>query len=133
MKNTENICCLFYSDKSNLIYDKFSEELSKENEKKLQMLSYKFLGPLFLTAASGNGKRWIIESIESSLSLFQGRTLDVDIIQSFFNLNSSIESEEGEITHLSALIGSTHTEDINLIYRKMSQIIHASILQGRLV
>ncbi|MFX0072752.1 MAG: hypothetical protein ACFFAO_16840 [Candidatus Hermodarchaeota archaeon] len=135
MKDSESICCLFYSDEGNLIYDKFSEDLflSEEKEKQLRMLSYRFLGPLFLTAASSDGGKWIIESIESSLSLFQGRTLNVDILQSFFNLSSSMQTEDGEVTHLSALIGSSHTEDINLFYRKMFEIIHPSILQGKLV
>ena len=94
------------------------------------MLSYQFLGPLFFTAASGNGVNWKIEFIESSLSHYQNRTLDADVIQSFFNLNSSMETEDGN-TNLSVLIGSPYTEDINLIYRKMVEYIHPSIIQGK--
>jgi hypothetical protein len=41
-----------------------------------------------------------------------------------------METEDG-ITNLSVLIGSPYTEDINLIYRKMVEYIHPSIIQGR--
>jgi hypothetical protein len=133
MNENDLILGLFYSDQYNLIYDKFSKDLIIQKKERLKMLSYKFLGPLFFTAAGGNGGSWKIDLIESSLSLHQGRTLDVDILQSFFNLNSSIETEKGAITHLSALIGSPHTEDIDLIYRKLSKYIHPSIIQGNLV
>lgn len=130
MNGKELILGLFYSDESNLIYDIFSQDISVDLEENLKMLSYKFLGPLFFTAASGNGGNWKIEFIESSLSQYQNRTLDADVIQSFFNLNSSMETEDG-ITHFSVLIGSPYTEDINLIYRKMVEYIHPSIIQGR--
>lgn len=130
MNGKELILGLFYSDESNLIYDIFSQDISVDLEENLKMLSYKFLGPLFFTAASGNGGNWKIEFIESSLSQYQNRTLDADVIQSFFNLNSSMETEDGN-THFSVLIGSPYTEDINLIYRKMVEYIHPSIIQGR--
>ena len=130
MNGKELILGLFYSDESNLIYDKFSQDISEDLEENLKMLSYKFLGPLFFTAASTNGGNWKIEFIESSLSQYQNRTLDADVIQSFFNLNSSMETEDGN-THFSVLIGSPYTEDINLIYRKMVEYIHPSIIQGR--
>ena len=130
MNGQELILGLFYSDENNLIYDTFSQDLTEELENNLKMLSYKFLGPLFFTAASGNGSNWKIEFIESSLSQYQDRTLNADVIQSFFSLNSSIETEDG-ITNLSVLIGSPYTEDINLIYRKMVEYIHPSIIQGK--
>jgi len=135
MKDSEFILGLFFSDEYSLIYDniKFSEGLSQDAESNLKMISYKFLGPLFLTSANTSGTNWKIEFIESSLSLHQGRTLDVDIIQSFFNINSTIESEEGLPTHLSAMIGSPHTEDIKLLYDKLVEYIHPSIIQGRIV
>ena len=130
MNGKELILGLFYSNESNLIYDKFSQDITRELEENLKMLAYKFLGPLFFTAASGNGRNWKIEFIESSLSHYQDRTLDVDVIQSFFNLNSSMETEDGT-TNFSVLIGSPYTEDINLIHRKMVEYIHPSIIQGR--
>ena len=70
MYNNERILGLFYSDKDNLIFDKikFSEDLSEENKNNLDMVSYKFLGPIFLTTASNNEENWKIELIESSLS-----------------------------------------------------------------
>ena len=64
MNDKDLILGLFYSDEDNLIYERFSQDLSDESEKSLKMLSYKFLGPLFFTAASGNGSNWKIESID---------------------------------------------------------------------
>ncbi|MFX1257284.1 MAG: hypothetical protein ACFFAN_05470 [Promethearchaeota archaeon] len=137
MTEEKLILGLFFSDENNLIFDniKFSEDLLEENVENLKILSYKFLGPLFLTAASvsvDSGENWRIEYIESSLSLQRGKIADVDIIQSFFNLNSSINYEEGT-TYLSALIGSPHTEDLKMIYKKLVRYIHPSIIQGRIV
>jgi len=133
MTDEARILGLFYSDQDNIIYDKvkFSESLSNERKNELSMLSFKFLGPVFLTAASGSEEDWKIEFIESSLSLRRGVTLDVDIIQSFFSLNSSIKSEDG-ITNLFALIGSEYTEDINEIYNILAKYIHPSICQGKI-
>jgi len=132
MENVDLILGLFFSDENNLVFDniKFSESMSDDAREKLKMLSFKFLGPVFLTAASEEGKSWKIQFIESSLSLLQERTREVDIIQSFFNLNSSVESEHG-ITNLFALIGTPYTEDKKIIYKKMVEYIHPSILQGR--
>lgn len=134
MKNADTILGLFYSNENNLIFDKikFSENLSKEKDENLRMLSYKFLSPIFLTAASSKEANWKIDLVESSLSLYQGITKDVDIIQSFFNLNSSIELEGG-ITNLYALIGSPYTEDIKSIYKRLGKYIHPSIIQGKIV
>ena len=135
MKKSEFILGLFFSDENNLVFDniKFSEGLSKEAISDLKMTSYKYLGPLFLTSASTSRANWKIEFIESTLSLYQDISLDVDIIQSFFNLNSTVNSEEGLPTHLSALIGSPHTEDVKLLHDKLVEYIHPSIIQGRIV
>ncbi len=134
MKEADLILGLFYSDENNLIFDniKFSEMLTEENKNHINMLPYKFLGPLFLTAASSE-ESWRIGFIELSLSLRTERTYDIDIIQSFFSLNSSIESEEGLLTHLFALIGSPHTEDVKILHDKLIKFIHPSIIQGKIV
>jgi hypothetical protein len=132
MKYDDRILGLFFSDEDNLIYDhiKFSENLTESEKSQLNMLSYKFLGPVFLTAASSDGDEWNIKLIESSLSHYQGRISD--IMQSFFSLNSSISSGDG-ITHLFALIGSSYTEDLYDIYNILEKYIHPSIFQGRIV
>ncbi|MHA1488135.1 MAG: hypothetical protein ACTSRI_00355 [Promethearchaeota archaeon] len=134
MKSVSSIVGLFFSDEINLVYEniKFSGDLSPEKKEKLKILPFKFLGPLFLTAASTKEKNWKIEVIESSLSQYQETTIDVDVTQSFFNLNSSIESEDGK-TNLFALIGSPYTEDIKVIYDKIVNYIHPSIIQGKIV
>ena len=132
MKYDDRILGLFFSDEDNLIYDhiKFSENLTESNKNQLNMLSYKFLGPVFLTAASSDADNWKIKLIESSLSHYQGQFSDV--IQSFFSLNSSITSDDG-ITNLFALIGSPYTEDLYDIYNILEKYIHPSIFQGRIV
>lgn len=132
MNNDERILGLFYSDKDNLIYDKikFSEDLSEENKNNLDMVSYKFLGPVFLTTASNNEENWKIELIESSLSHYRGKISD--IIQSFFSLNSSVNSGDG-VTNLFVLIGSPYTEDIKDINDILANYIHPSIIQGKIV
>jgi hypothetical protein len=134
MNDKDKILGLFFTDKNNLIYEniKFSENLSEKSKNNLNMLSYKFLGPIFLTAASCNEDNWKIELIESSLSLHQGIILNPDIIQSFFSLNSSIKTDDG-ITNLFALIGSNYTEDIKYINNILSKYIHPSIIQGKIV
>ncbi len=132
MNDNDTILGLFFSDKNNLIYDniKYSEILSEESKNQLKMLSYKFLGPVFLTAASGNGDTWRIGKIESSLSHYKGKL--TDFLQSFFSLNSSIISEEG-VSNLFTLIGSPHTEDIKDIYDILTKYVHPSIVQGKIV
>jgi len=131
---TDYILGLFYSDENNLIFDsiKFFEDLSEDKLSQIKMLPYKFLGPVFLTAASGI-ESWRIDFIESSLSLYRGRAFDADILQSFFNVNSSLEITPGLMTHLFALIGSPHTEDVDLLLEKLTKYIHPSIIQGKLV
>ena len=106
--------------------------MSEDSINQIKMLPYKFLGPVFLTAASGS-ENWEINFIESSLSLPQSRSYDADIIQSFFSLNSTIEIAADQITHLFALIGSPHTEDVKLLYDKLVKFIHPSIIQGKIV
>ncbi|TFG25216.1 MAG: hypothetical protein EU532_11870 [Promethearchaeota archaeon] len=132
MKYDDRILGLFFSNEDNLIYDniKFSENLTDDKKNQLNMLSYRFLGPVFLTAAISNGDKWNITLIESSLSHYQGQVSDV--IQSFFSLNSSITSEDG-ITNLFALIGSPYTEDLNELYNILTKYIHPSIIQGKIV
>lgn len=132
--DTEIVLGLFYSDENNLIFDniKFSENLSENSINQLKMLPYKFFGPVFLTAASGK-ENWEINLIESSLSLLRKRNYDADIIQTFFSLNSSKELAEDQTTHLFALVGSPHTEDVKLLYDKLVKYIHPSIIQGKLV
>ncbi len=138
MKAHDLILALFFSDAYSLVFEniKLSEEstesLPESSRDDLKSLSLKFLGPLFLTANIEGGKNWKMESIESSLTLKQKITGDVDLIQSFFTLNSSLESE-GNMTNLFALIGSPYTEDIKLIYEKMVKFIHPSIIQGRIM
>ena len=134
MNDEELILGLFYADASNLVYDKikFSETFSEERKNELKMLSFKFLGPVFLTAASGIGNNWKIESIEATLSLSETKGVKANIIQSFFTLNSAIDHSEG-ITNLFALISTPFTEDTKLIYNEISHYIHPSIMQGKIV
>ncbi len=134
MKDEEIILGLFFADEDNLVFEniKCSENFSEEKKNELKMLSFKFLGPVFLTAASGIGNNWIIEFIESSLSLSDTDVYKADVIQSFFTFNSSIKSLDGN-TNLFALISTPFTEDIKLIHDEISQYIHPSILQGKTV
>ncbi len=128
------ILALFYANEDNLVFEsiKFSENFSREKRDELKMLSFKFLGPVFLTAASGIGNNWKIEFIESSLFLFHGRASEADVIQSFFTLNSSMETKDG-VTHLFVLISTAFTEDVKLIYNELLEYIHPSINQGKIV
>ncbi len=116
-----------------MVYEsiKLAEDLSKEKKESLKMISFKFLGPVFLTAASGK-EEWKMSFAESSLILFQEMSSNINVLQSFFCLNSSIETEDGN-TNLFALIGSPHTEDVSRIYEKLKKYIHPSIIQGRMV
>ena len=135
MDTKEIILGLFFSDEDNIVLDtiKFSKDLSEESKEQIKMLSFKFLGPLFLTAAAVEGDNWRIELIESNLSLHQMKLdQETDVIQSFFNLNSSMDTAEGESTNLFALIGSPYTEDIKDIYDRMVNYIHPSINQGKI-
>ncbi len=134
MQNEEIILGLFFADEDNLVFEniKSSENFSEEKKNELKMLSFKFLGPVFLTAASGIGNNWIIEFIESSLSLSDVEVYDASVIQSFFALNSSMRTLDGS-TNLFTLISTPFTEDIKLIHDEISKYIHPSILQGKIV
>lgn len=134
MKDTEIILGLFYSDENNLIHEKIksSSILSEESREKLKMISFKCLGPVFLTAASTEENNWQIEFIESSLMLRQKLATKSDVLQTFFNLNSSIQNSYGT-TNLFTLIGSPYTEDVDFIYDKMVRYIHPSIIEAKRV
>lgn len=134
MNDKEIILGLFYADEDNLVFDniKCSDDFSEEKRNELKMLSFRFLGPVFLTAASGIGNNWKIESIEASLSLRYSKAIEADVIQSFFTLNSSMDTLEGS-TYLFALISTPFTEDIKLIYDEISKYVHPSIMQGKVV
>lgn len=134
MKDQDIILGLFYSNEDNLVFDniKYSENFSDMKINDIKMLSYKFLGPVFLTAATSLGNSWKIEFIEASLSVRDTNVENVDVLQSFFTLNSSIEVQEGS-TNLFALISTPYTEDIKLLYDEISNYIHPSIIQGKIV
>jgi hypothetical protein len=134
MKDEEIILGLFFADEDNLVFEniKYSENFSEEKKNELKMLSFKFLGPVFLTAASGIGNNWIIEFIESSLSLSDTEVYSADVIQSFFAFNSSVRTLDGN-TNLFTLISTPFTEDIKLLHDEISEYIHPSILQGKIV
>jgi len=134
MKQEEIILGLFFANEDNLVFDniKYSEIFSDIKINDIKMLSYKFLGPVFLTAATGIGNNWKIEFIETSLSLRDNNIEEADVLQSFFTLNSSIETQEG-ITNLFVLISSPYTEDTKLIYDELSNYIHPSIIQSKIV
>lgn len=138
MKAADLILGLFYSDETNIVYDniKLSESVSKDltelNRKYLKMLSLRFLGPLFLTSKIEIGKGWKIELLEAFLSQYQDRTIDAEMLQSFFSVNSTIESE-GDFSNLFAIIGSPYTEDVKIIYNLITTYIHPGIVQSRIV
>ena len=134
MREENIILGLFYSDEDSLVFDniKFSEKFNDMKINDIKMLSYRFLGPVFLTAATGLGENWKIEFIEASLSLHDINIEEADVLQSFFTLNSSIETQEGA-TNLFALISTPYTEDIKLIYDEISKYVHPSIIQGKIV
>ncbi len=123
---------LFFANEHNLIFEniKISKVLSQIRKQELMLLPLKFFGPVFLTKAYSGTANWKIEFIESTLSFKKQDTMDTSIIQSLFNLNSSIETEDG-VTNLFAIIASPYTEDFNFIYKHMMEYIHPSILQVR--
>jgi hypothetical protein len=140
MVNTQNhimdnkgLIGLFFSDENNLIFKKIDHFKSLSDEKKieLEMLPFKFLGPVYMTDAENVAESWKIEFVESTLSLKQSGTSQADQLQSFFSLNSNLPSKNGEMTYLSAVISTPHTEDIKPLYEKMTEYIHPSIVQGQ--
>ncbi len=135
MKSHENIILgLFFADEDNLVFDniKYSDNFTDMKINDIKMLSYKFLGPVFLTAATSIGENWKIEFIEASLSLRGANVDEVDVLQSFFTLNSSIETQDGA-SNLFALISTPYTEDVKLLYDEISNFIHPSITQSKIV
>ena len=133
MKDQDIILGLFYADEDNLVFEniKYSEKFNDMKINDVKMLSYKFLGPVFLTAASNVGTNWKIQFIEASLSLRNSKEKYLNVLQSFFTLNSSVDTKEGS-TNLFALISTPFTEDIKLIYDEISNYIHPSIIQGKI-
>lgn len=123
---------LFFADENNIIYEniKFSKELTELKRQELMVLPLKFFGPVFLTKAYSRSFNWVIKFIESTLSFKTQDTEDTSIIQSTFNLNSSIITDKG-VTNLFSIIASPYTEDINFIYKKMADYIHPVLLQVR--
>ncbi|MHA1723446.1 MAG: hypothetical protein ACTSXH_01190 [Promethearchaeota archaeon] len=125
---------LFFSDENKLVYEKikYSREISVENVDQLKMLSFKFLGPVFLAESDVEFGQWKIELIESSFSLDIKNPSDIDVIQSFFGLNSCLETEQGT-TNLFTFIGSPYTEDLKLIHDELKRYIHPSIIEDRYI
>ncbi|MFX0021422.1 MAG: hypothetical protein ACFE9S_03795 [Candidatus Hermodarchaeota archaeon] len=134
MNDQDIILGLFYADEDNLVFDnvKYADNFSDMKINDIKMLSYRFLGPVFLTAASGVGYNWKIEFIETSLSVRDTNLDNTDVLQSFFTLNSSVDTRLGT-TNLFVLISTPFTEDVKLIYNKISNYIHPSIIQGKIV
>jgi hypothetical protein len=124
---------LFYSDENNLIfkYIKYIKPLSEEKKIELEMLPFKFLGPVYMTDAENISENWRIDLVEASLYLKQSRASEADQLQSFFSLNSNLPSINGEMTYLSAFISTPHTEDVKPLYERMINYIHPSIIQGQ--
>ncbi len=134
MGESDYILGLFYSDENGVVFDniKLSEDLTENRKAEMRMLPFKFLGAVFMTESSSSEAKWKIELIEATLSISAVSSDNVNIFQSFFNLNSSLDSGEGS-TNLYALIGSPYTEDIKVIFDNMINYIHPSIIQGKLV
>ncbi|MFX1364757.1 MAG: hypothetical protein ACFFCE_17530 [Promethearchaeota archaeon] len=135
MRSHEKIILgLFFADEDNLVFDhiRYSENFTDMKINDIKMFSYKFLGPVFLTAATTKGVNWKIEFIEASLALQDTAVDEADVLQSFFTLNSSEETKEGT-TNLFALISTPYTEDVKLISDEISKYIHPSIIQSKTV
>ncbi|MFW9989831.1 MAG: hypothetical protein ACFFC3_14360 [Candidatus Odinarchaeota archaeon] len=135
MRSHEKIILgLFFADEDNLVFDhiRYSENFTDMEINDIKMLSYRFLGPVFLTAATSMGGNWKIEFIEASLTLQDIAIDEADVLQSFFTLNSSEETQEGT-TNLFALISTPYTEDVKLISDEISKYIHPSIIQSKIV
>ncbi len=134
MKGLDKILALFYSDENNHVFDtvKYHKDFSTDQIKKIQTLPFKFLGPVFFSDAAPQTKNWIIDLVETSLTLDQNKISNPDILQTCFLLNSSKKFQEG-LTNLFCLVASPFTENIELINKKMRSYIHPSILQGKMV
>jgi len=134
MKNINAILGLFFADQNEMVYDKIkiSEDLTEERENNLKMLSFKYLGPVFLTEMCNDGNPWNIDLVESALLLQTQVSYNEKMFQSFFNINASNESEDGT-TNLSALIASPYTEDIKEITDELCEYILPAMTQGKIV
>ncbi len=131
MKVFDAILGLFFADDQEMVYDKIkiSEDISEERENNLKMLSFKYLGPIFLTQG---GNPWNIDFVESALMLQDQGSFNEKSLQSFFNINSSSETIDGTV-NLSALIASPYTEDIKEIADELREYILPSLVQGKIV
>ncbi len=133
MNNINAILGLFFADENEMVYDKIkiSEGLTEERENDLKMLSFKYLGPVFLTEMCNKGNPWNIDFVESALMLQDQGSYEKSF-QSFFNINSSSETIDGRV-NLSALIASLYTEDIKEIADELREYIFPAINQGKIV
>jgi len=124
---------LFYSDENDLIFKqiKHFKPISEAKKIELEILPFKFLGPVYMTDAENISENWRIDFVEASLYLKQSETSKADQLQSFFSLNSNLPSMKGKMTYLSAFISTPHTEDVKPLYEKMINYIHPSIIQGQ--
>ncbi len=134
MKINQQILGLFFANEDEMVYDKIkiSEDLTEERENNLKMLSFKYLGPIFLTEMCNKGNPWNIDFIESALILQNQGLYNEKKFQSFFNINASNEGEDG-MANLSALIASPYTEDIKEIAGGLCDYILPAIIQGKIV
>jgi len=134
MNNINAILGLFFANEDDMVYDKIkiSEDLTEERENNLKMLSFKYLGPVFLTEMCNKGNPWNIDFIESALILQNQGSYNEKRFQSFFNINSSNKTIDG-IANLSALIASPYTEDIKEIADELCEYILPAIIQGKIV
>lgn len=134
MRGSNNLIGLFFSDENNLVYKKIQHflDISEQKATELEMLTFKFFGPVYMTAAENSKQQWKIDFIEASLGLKQGMNTNWKNLQSFFTLNSSYPTEKGEITHLSAFISSPYTEDYEPLYDKFTEYIHPCLVQGNI-
>ena len=134
MESLDFLLGLFFSSEESIIYDniQLSKKLSEENIQHIKRLPMRFLGPLFMVLAYDIEKKWKINIIESTLSSNQEHAIEETFMQSFLCLNSSVDAEDN-MTNLFAFIGSPYTEDPKMLYAKMSNYIHQSIIQGSFV
>ncbi len=134
MNDINAILGLFFANEDEMVYDKIkiSEDLTEERENNLKMLSFKYLGPIFLTEMCNKGNPWNIDFIESALILQNQGLYNEKTFQSFFNINASNEGEDG-MANLSALIASPYTEDIKEIADGLCDYILPAIIQGKIV
>jgi len=134
MNNINAILGLFFANEDEMVSDKIkiSEELTEERENNLKMLSFKYLGPVFLTEMCNKGNPWSIDFIESTLILQNQGSYNEKRFQSFFNINSSKETIDG-VANLSALVASPYTEDIKEIADALCEYILPAIIQGKIV